>query len=627
MKKYLVYLDESGDFDKDLTPGNWKTGSLVGGVFFIKEGVNLASLANKISTITGNENHATEVANDKGNLAYSLISGVCNSYPVYPVIFHNDIKRKIIDSTQTYLAVITEGLIQLLKTLVIQDNDSVELEVIAGFRKDTTGPIQSGLEEGYIGNDDYKKRIDEKLAIEKAKLRSEKLQKSRISVSLEDDKKNKILILADYICNFWYTKKTANAFKEKIPVNGNEVTIKTALMEYYKKEYVFSLFSSEEKEHIQRMIRDESYADALFEGCSGLLSPENYELLKTSLLSLKPKQIQNQLDNLVDYIGNLIAFYYYNDKVEGVLGRAEELSAYLESKGVNIKKFLLDIKLYKLAYLNHLGRFEEMATIFDEVEQEVAQHTTNNLDFEYLMIFYIRKAVYLFDLHRYKESIKICDDLELLIDMIGEAIKSNDCIELKGEIKSEQLGKVLGTKLQAQIYECVLGKRDYDTARDTSDRAIRNFVYPSDLKRQYQYRAELEAACGHLDEAISWMEKSFDGAKWETHLSSKEIYDLYNFLFIAAAVNEKAHDKSKEIAGKVEKLLKKDFENLNAIEIHCYIFLAYVYYSDEQYHEKGKRIAEKLIAVLSADKDCPEYRSCEAILNGENGFVKLYQGD
>ena len=630
MKKFCVYLDESGDFDKDLDSGKKRSGSLVGGVFWAKSDVNVNALFNKINQLTAGENHATDLKGpEKGIWVHNLISGVCTSFPIMPVIFQNDIKKRIINSTQTYLTVITEGLIQLAKTLVVQENDLIELEVIAGFKKDTTIPVTNSQVTGYISLPEYKERLEEKLAIEKAKLKSEKLQKSRINITLKDDKKDQALILCDSVCNFWYTKGGSSAFKGTISIQGKETVVRNAIEQYYKSEYIFSLFSTEEDEHIQRLIREESYADALFEGCSGILSEKNYSLLKKSFLTLRPKQINTQLENLADNIGNLIAFDYPGNSVENVLDNAQELCDYLTSKGIMVKKFSLDVSMYRLAFLNHLGRFAEMEKIFKDTEKDIVAHTTNNLDFEYLMIYYIRKAVYLLDLHRYKDSSKICDDLELLLDMIGEALRSNDCITLDDEFKSEHLGKVLGTKLQVQICQCLLGQDDYELAKETSDNAINNFIYASDLKRQYQYRAELEAVCGHADEAMVWIEKSFGGLKWDSYISGSDRnnYDIYNLLYIAAALNEINHSLSIRIAEKVEDFLPKEMVNLNAIEIHCFVFLGYIFFTDKRYKERGKKYIIKEMDILGDRKESHEYHACEANLRGENGFIELFRGE
>ncbi len=628
MNSYYVYLDESGDFT-DSSAGKKK--SLVGG-FFWKKG-DMSQDANEmikeISRFT-KDNHATELdKTEKGEKILDMLKTAKN-YPISFVIFQNDIKKVIINSTQTYLTVITEGLIQLMKKLVILDNEPIELNVVAGFKKDTTQEVTSSFVGGYINVEQYRERINEKIAIEKARLRNEKFQHSIIKIELADDKRNERLILCDYICYFWFSRKSNSAFRQKTQSDDKYVTIKSEITKLYDSDLIFPLFSTEENEHVNRMVQEGFYADALFEACAGMLSDSNCRLIKQSFIKLRPKQIHNQLGNLADYIGDIIVFRQSQKLVKQVLDGAEELYEFLTENSILDVKFYLDIQLYLLAYYNNAGQTEHMEQIFKKIEPEIARYTAQTLDIDYLMIYYTRLAVYLLEHRRYSESYSICDNMELLLQLVEEAVRSNDCIKLEGDIKSEQLGKVLGTKLQALIPMCYLGEEEYDNACEVSDRAIDQFTYKYDLVRQYQYRAELEAVCGHKDIAIEWIEKSFDGTKWKDYISSssRTIYDTYNLLFIAAHSKRIDPSFSAEIANHVYSTCKSDFSNESLIAEMCNLYIGYSLVGDKSLDGRGKSVLGKALQRIS-NQESLEYsfvrKAMEKVLEGEEGLKALYE--
>lgn len=629
MRKYYVYLDESGDFDKDLDPDKGLNPSLVGGFFYDKEKMpNTNALENCISSIMKDENHATEIRGEKkGELVHRMLT-TAKDFSIEYVIFQNDVKRKIVNSTQTYLTVITEGLIQLMKSLVISENDAIELNVIAGFKKDTTQKITSSYVDGYISQEDYQKRLVEKLAIEKAKLRNDLMQRCNINIKLADDKRNTCLVLCDYVCNFWYTRQ-ARAFSGRVKQDGQDISIRTALKALYKPNYVFPLFNTQEDEHVIRMIQDGFYADALFEVCADMLTEVNCEKVRNSFVKLRKKQIHRQLENLSDYIGDVILFKQDNQLVERVLNKAVELYEFLKENGAADQKFYLDIKLYTLAYLNNTAQYERMELLFKSLEKDVAAYTTQNLDFEYMLMYYTRWAVYLLDNHRYDESCDICEHMELMLEIIEEDIRKNSLLKLEGESRSEQLGKVLGTKLQAQIGQCYKGISKYEEARETSDKAMAQFVFPYDLKRQYQYRAELEAVCGKPEAAMEWLTKSFEGTDWKTYISSnrKNIFDIYNLLYVAGMAKQVDASLSVEIADFIYNTCKADIQKNENLSNICNLFMGYSMLGDSKKDARGRAILEKIVSQAAGNMSLEVLAAKTTLENGDGIDVIMGYGN
>ena len=625
MKKYFLFLDESGTFESDEAAPAGKNPSMIGGFLWKEKNQREENkkLRSRICSLTSEDNHATEIdRTEKGKKVYNILSAA-KEFNIIFVVFQNDRKKKIIDSTKTYLAVMTEGVIQLLKKLTILENDSIELEVVAGYKKDTTIPVTNSYVEGYIPRTDYEERLKEKLAIEKTKLMSNSINRSVVRFDLKDDKRDPFLVLCDYICNYWYTSPS-KAFNGSIVLNKKTVPLRRALRELYDDDFIFPLFETEENEHVIRMVQDECFADVLFEACAGFLSESNAENAKRSFIKLRPKKIHSQLGNLCDYIGDVIRFNSSDKLIETLLNGAEELYRYLKEKEIKEDRFIFDIMLYKAAYLNSKGELQEAEQILSEIEPKLVKYAAQTLDIDYLLIFYTRQAVSLAEKHKYRKCIDLCDQMELMLLGVEEAIKSNGLLE-GYEIRSEQLGKILGTKLQAQIALCILGKEEYENVVKVSERAISQFVYEFDLKRQFQYRAELEAACGHQSIAIGWLEKSFGGTNWKDYITGPRcsIFDLYNLLFVAAFTKYIDSKYSQDIVLHAYNTCQSMIKENGIIGALCRLFIGYTLYGDEKKGEQGRKMLEE-IRNDAEDIDTYIKESLNTILSGKNGLEALY---
>lgn len=640
MITYELFLDESGSFNDSKLPSHMNP-SIVGGVLRKVSGNGSGSFQKKLRDTVGEHNHATELDTDFKVQQTSEVLSILHQEGFEFVVFENGTRKTIVDSTTSYLSVLTEGIIKLLRVLVTVHNGPVRIKAVIGFRKDTTKEITNSRTEGYIELGKYKTRLAERLEVEKIKLRNSALTASRIELWLSDDKSDLLLIAADYVCNFWLTRTIGKWQTD----DGQKIR------EMFNEAYRFSLFRDEEDEYVLRILREGLYADAIFDLCSESISQTNQERVFDAIRNLSDGQLIQQLNAFAEYTKDYLKYHTENPLMIGkVLDNALTVCQRLRGKGKEIRKFLIDIQLYQLAYFNSRQDLERMAGIFSELEGEVVQYTQHTMDLEYLMIYYTRKAVYMQELRKYSECVAICESLELTLSDVGNAIEElcgDMGIDVSGkDMRSEHVGKVLGTKLQAQVWLCYQFRMDGNTealnaerkaAKETSEQAISQFRLKEDQIRQFQYRAQLEAACGDLKSAVDWMEKSFGGVEWRQQIAASVYpFDIYNMALIAALCSKDDPDPAYEIADHIYAARQGSIgkgPGDDVIDLRIYLFLAVVYYRTAGKYERGRNMLTRLASYSAghtgkASSEAERiYHSARLEMQGTDALHVLFLAD
>lgn len=125
---------------------------------------------------------------------------------------------------------------------------------------------------------------------------------------------------------------------------------------------------------------------------------------------------------------------------------------------------------------------------------------------------------------------------------------------MREEIRGAQLGKMLGTQVQHCRYMMRQGLVDYEEAIGLSDAAIAHFEHDSDKRRQYQYRAQIEAEAGNYDEALAYLLRSYGLDRWEDLFQRDNIsdFDLYHLSFFMERLS-----RWEEHQSKIREMVKK----------------------------------------------------------------------
>lgn len=547
-RKYCLYLDEGGDFDQDLKT-DWKNECLVGGYLVEKNRMPDHTETRKIiadayrmvypqaAEMNDQEaftaiSHATDIKDEKkADICYYVLTKM--SKKVEFVIFENYNKTEIVSSVRTYLNILVDGIIQLFTKLIVQNcEDTICLEVLAGFRKNTSGEKDILVNGSDIAVEEYEKRINERLMLERVKRSTIFSPKHQIIFKCGRDKTDHFLVPCDYICNFYITR-TAKAFREEC---RDGMSYRECLLKLFEDDYIFHLNGSAEQDRLLYYMDSQTFDAALFDICTGVI---NTDSIRRSVLDnvklLKEKQVHNILSGLSVYLNDIIEIQRNTESALEYLEKAEEIIKELSDRNYTLDRYRLDIKLYKLAVYDHLGDLNKMQELFEECQSAINRIIARAENIEYVFMFLNRYAVYLFDIFEFEKGYNFLEKLKkcfeayelMFVDLPGIEVSENT-------IRSTQLGKILGTQAQYCRYFMRQKKMKYEDAVKISNQAIENFELEADRERQYQYRAQIEAEAGKFDTAMDYLKRGWKVNKWDDIFREDKIspFALYHLSFL-----------------------------------------------------------------------------------------------
>ena len=226
-----------------------------------------------------------------------------------------------------------------------------------------------------------------------------------------------------------------------------------------------------------------------------------------------------------------------------------------------------------------------------------------------------RYAVYLQDIFEYKESISVCEDaLEIVRDMHGVLSSISHKMGVStADFRSVQMGKLLGTEVQAYTNLIEMENTLYPKASELSDLAIKQFDMPMDIQRQFQYRAVLEASAGKYNSSLKWLEEYY-GMPWKEYLSQKNtnIFGIMNLSRIADYMSASSEPTARSKGEAIVKAICEEILAKGRIRIDMGYPAVCIYYYI------GKNVIKK-------DKKEGELYLSQVINNGNQNTNLVYQ--
>lgn len=586
-KQYYLYLDESGDFDRDLSEA-WKNECLVGGLLVegsagISESEAKSVLLKSWKKVVTKDislseteilkkiRHSTELEDNKAKIVNEVLTGAdaLGSF----VIFENYNKARIINSTVTYVNIMADGIIQLLGCLAVENpGDTIKLHVTAGFRKDTTRKVSSDAITGYIDQEECMSRIRERLALLRLKNNNILAEKSTVDFKYQDDKRSMVLILADYICNFYFTN-IARIYREEYK---DGLTYQKHLLQKYHSDHIFSLNGNSERERMMSFLNAQNYGNALFEVCTELIGQEeNVQLLLRALIRLPEAVQMNHLQNLDNYINNIVSVERRidDDVLKMITTAMNFLKQISDRGGADCCSIYMSMLLYKLAVHGHRGELPEMEKLFLEGRSILGRLVSKTEYLDYAFMFYNRYAVFLMDDFKVEEAFDLLERVKIAFEGMRLAIEELPDSIGEENVTSGQMGKILGTQVQCCQYLLHLGKLDYETALSISDASMENFTLEQDKRRQYQYRAQIEQEAGHYEDAVENLLKGFGHTSVDAFLAS-EYQNAFALYHLSAVVCRFAGEKDYENdIRKIIRFFDSNYKNWDCTKFPWFITL------------------------------------------------------
>lgn len=497
VRKFELWLDESGDFKNDSNTS--KNPSLVGGVLIEKGTLT----DDNIRTILKSDFiHSNEIKREIfGSYALKVLNDIKDQNGQL-IIFENKERLEVVDGSTTYLNILSEGIIQLLQLLSAKYG-YIELEILIAVRLNVENQdINQGE---LIAEKKYINKLQERIIIGLARRTLSNDKNWAWSIEMGSARKDSRLMLADVVCNSYLTK-SSKKFSDVQRVKLNKL---------YKEIYCFTIFEKSTLTYIKKILGEGLIGEAIFEiyTCEDNINKNNLlEIVLDRLVMLDGAGARAQLLNIKIKIGSLIKIdKNFITSKDILINMQEEFIPLLKYREINTGFFSLDIYLYLLTVYTHEGNVELSEKQIQLCKEEI-KHLSNRWEsIDYYFMFEVRKAVH--DINTFNFNLAI-NNMTEIINSLDETLSILPLVKGLGEvyndIKSDLMGKALGTRLQAKTFLIRDNAKLLSKARVDSDRAIVEFMHVSDITRQYQYRCEVECEGGNYQEAVNYLCKSLN---------------------------------------------------------------------------------------------------------------------
>ena len=574
-EKYYLYLDESGEFWEN-DPS--KSSSLVGGVLCKKEQTDDIFAGKVHSNVVQsflkdypqykdrnvNFNHATdavkELKTDGPELKLRMVEATVGAGYI-PVVFQQKGKHFIQTNTTTYIMFLVDGLIKLIQDRKIEQltvvvGERLNLDLKAKWMRENPGVSDKAYKGPYIKKDDIKSEFQKFMSL--AKIREAYAfgdLDPKVTFDMGDDKKNRLLILSDFVCNTYFTGGSFHNPGEKSRFQKLKRTSRGERTPDEKYQ-VYSITETKEAERLKRYIADRNYGEALFYCMKVDIDDEEFDRAKNELTIILSKvkgnekkhilnilyskigemlDVKRRLQDTVKIIDNIL--HFFNQKLKWIEGEEDLMNL-----------FFTNLYLYKMAALTHMGEVKRFKNAADKCEHFVKE--TKDINF-YLMLEN-RWVVTLQDLFQYEDSISRGKKIMSIIQKYTAEDRSFD---FTFNAFLEQLPKIANSLALTEYFTLNKTHKYLNEARGYSDLAIKHFDgKENEIVRAYQNCAQIEAEAGHFSDAIQYLNKglhiNFEKLNNE-QINQLDKFGWYHMSKIIERMIQSTDDSYKELGKKV----------------------------------------------------------------------------
>ncbi|HGJ65150.1 TPA: hypothetical protein ENS27_07140 [bacterium] len=531
-----LYIDESGQFK-----GAKTRRSIVGGIFIKNKNINDFEVSTFFKQFGfGDEPfHGMKLDNsDLSNVVDKLID-FCNINGIEPIIFIPKREFFVIDDTVTYINVLADGITKFFIKYIHLIND---ITIFIENRNNLLKPT-------------YVTRINESIA--KAIALSGSIKKNIIYNVKIQNKQNIFLQLSDAVVHTYYRLDVSDK-SDKTPFDDGVKHRFKIWVEPYK---IYIHGANSNSVTINEMINDGDYINALMHLAN---YQKNDKAVQRMIPFIVERLCQLNLLNLNTILYSILALCYDAVNLKRLLDDFESYVSFfiydfmpkLEKKLTFYGKREEDIQwtycygyMILLTLYNHKGDTQRFEQVYDQAQQYIA---SSKFDLDYLSLrlrIRVLYGVHLTNQYCFMEAYRHMSVLEEKINNAFAFLHESD---EKLNIKPRITGEIIGTKLQALMYNTLVKQGNWDEVCKLSNKAIESFEYSEDIQRQYQYRAQIETYAGNGKQARMYLSKGIgieyndDASLLEKILANELIFPLLHFFRIYYVELMKEPDKNAE---------------------------------------------------------------------------------
>jgi tetratricopeptide (TPR) repeat protein len=487
-----LYLDESGQFK-----GAKTRRSIVGGIFIKNKNINDFEVSTFFKQFGfGDEPfHGMKLDNsDLSNVVDKLID-FCNINGIEPIIFIPKREFFVIDDTVTYINVLADGITKFFIKYIHLIND---ITIFIENRNNLLKPT-------------YVTRINESIA--KAIALYGSIKKNIIYNVKIQNKQNIFLQLSDAVVHTYYRLDVSDK-SDKTPFDDGVKQRFKIWVEPYK---IYIHGANSNSVTINEMINDGDYINALMHLAN---YQKNDKAVQRMIPFIVERLCQLNLLNLNTILYSILALCYDAVNLKRLLDDFESYVSFfiydllpkLEKKLTFYGKWEEDIQwtycygyMILLTLYNHKGDTQRFEQVYDQAQKYIASSKFDLDSLSSRLRIRVLYGVHLTNQYCFMEAYR---HMSVLEEKITEAFAFLNESDENLNVKPRITGEIIGTKLQALMYDTLVNQGNWDEVRKLSNKAIENFEYSEDIQRQYQYRAQIETYAGNFDKAREYLAKS-----------------------------------------------------------------------------------------------------------------------
>lgn len=511
MMTYYLYLDESSDFKETRGYPSIVAGYLLEGQGFTDKSAQRLMARVKATTpdysaVPLEDFHAMTASSVLGLPSYIVaLLRTLTEERARIVMFQNQRNNVIVDSDRTYLNVFASGVLALLQTLFVEsrtDPEGCQLNILYAQRKDMAFADEDG-QHIPINEDEYQRRIQERIELLLAKLPS--VDRQRVKIGFFNKAKateDASLMIADAVCfalgceRKSFSKEQRNAV-DALPQLTYVVPEKPAW------------------EHIQECFLQGRTADAILlwyglykdELAGHRRAFENLLVRYYEGADEFERSITEQI--ISQYLLQLTNRRQYTSTNKLTAALQESFFPLMEAHGIALDKMKFDLHFHRLTTATHVGNTQVSEREVDACRKLLFCLPKTYETLGYYMNYKLREVENLKNAYAFDEALDMLKNQEECLTNILDVLEDvGDLGAFQKGVTSDTLGKVYGSMMQVRAFLARRDSAQIALARRDFENSVAQFTSEMQKQREHQYCASLETFAGAYDDAITHLARA-----------------------------------------------------------------------------------------------------------------------